>query len=305
LLDSTRGGTKQPIAVIFAGKITSLFARYACRARRFTAMRQQSRPGWARVDLPWYILGEMQVETALFFETVAQIYARVFHLVNPRTPVPHIDVHFRKYANANSRIRLHGGHLTVTISDLLEGAPAPIQEALAHILIGKLFRKAPPLSMLACYRRYLNRADVRRTLHLVKQERGRKVLRNPKGKVYDLEEIFEEMNVRYFYGLMARPQLGWSPTCSRTTLGHYDPSHNAIVISSLLDSRKAPAVIVKFILFHEMLHLKYPVQHKAAQRSVHTKEFKEAEREFEGYDQAKTTLRKFLECPVLAVGQRI
>lgn len=242
----------------------------------------------------------MQVETALFFETVEQIYARVFRVLNPRTPVPRIDVRFPKYANANSRIRLHEGLLTVRISDLLEGAPAPIQEALAHILLGKLFRNSPPLSMLARYRRYLNRADIRRTLHLVKLERGRKVLRDPKGEIYDLEEIFEELNTRYFHGLMARPQLGWSPTCSRTTLGHYDPSHNAIVISRLFDSRKASRVIVNFVMFHEMLHLKYPTEHKAARRCVHTKEFKEAEREFEGYHQAKTTLREFLGYPVLA-----
>lgn len=278
---------------------------YTRRARRFKAVRQQSRPGWARVDLPWYSLEEMRVETALFFETVEQIYARVFRVLNPRTPVPRIDVRFPRYANANSRIRLHEGHLTVSISDLLEGAPAPIQEALAHILLGKLFRKAPPLSMLARYRRFLNRADVRRTLHLVKQERGRKVLRDPKGETYDLEEIFEELNMRYFHGLMARPQLGWSPTCSRTTLGHYDPSHNVIVISSLFDSRKAPSLIVKFIMFHEMLHLKYPTEHKAARRCVHTKEFKKAEREFEGYQQARTALREFLGCSALAGQERI
>jgi len=242
----------------------------------------------------------MQLETALFFETVEQIYARVFQILNPRTPVPSIDVQFPKYANANSRIRLHEGHLMVNISDLLEGAPAPIQEALAHILLGKLFRKAPPLSMTERYRRYLNRADVRRTLHVAKQERGRKVLRDPKGATYDLEEIFEELNIRYFHGLMARPQLGWSPTCSRTTLGHYDPSHNAIVVSSLFDSRKAPRLIVSFIMFHEMLHLKYPTEHKAARRCVHTKNFKEAEREFEGYQEARTALHDFLQFCVVA-----
>jgi hypothetical protein len=239
----------------------------------------------------------MQVETALFFETVEQIYARVFSLVNPWASMPRIEVRFRKYANANSRIRLHEGRLTVSISDLLQGAPAPIQEALAHVLVGKLFRKPTPIGMLTRYRRYLNRGDVRRTLHLVKQKRGRKVLRNPIGEIYDLEEIFEELNMTYFHGLMVRPQLGWSPTCSRTTLGHYDPSHNVIVISRLFDSRKASRTVVKFVMFHEMLHLKYPAEHGAARRCVHTKEFKEAEAAFEDYRRAKAALREFLESP--------
>jgi SprT-like family len=256
-----------------------------------------SRPEWPKVDLPWYSLEEMQVESALFFETVEQIYARVFSVINPQASVPQIDVRFRKYANANSRIRLHDGHLTVSISDLLEGAPAPIQEALAYVLLAKLLGKVPPLSMLTRYRRYLNRGDVRRTLHLVKQKRGRKVLRSPMGETYNLEEIFEELNMAYFHGLMARPQLGWSPTCSRTTLGHYDPSHNVIVISRLFDSRRASRTVVKFIMFHEMLHLKYPAKHRAARRCVHTREFKEAEAAFEGYRQAKAALREFLESP--------
>ena len=237
----------------------------------------------------------MQVETALFFETIEQIYARVFRSFRPRTPVPRITVQFRKYANANSRICLHDDHLRVDISDLLEGAPAPIQEALANILLGKLFRKALDASVLARYRRYLHRPEVRRTLHLVKQERGRKSFRAPEGKVYDLCAIFDALNLCYFHGLMARPQLGWSVRPSRTTLGHYDPSHNVIVLSSLLDSENAPELVVRFVVFHEMLHLRYPTEHRGSRRCVHTDEFKRAEKEYENYRQAKDELKRFVE----------
>ena len=240
-------------------------------------------------------LGKMQVETALLFESVEQIYARVFRDIKPRTPLPHISIRYRRYANANSRICLKDGHLSVEISDLLESAPAPIQEALACILISKLFRRAPERAVLARYRRYLNRADVRRSLHLAKQQRGRKPLRDAKGRVYDLCSIFEELNFEYFHGLMAQPQLGWSVRPSRTTLGHYDPSHHAIVLSSLLDSEKAPELIVKFVMFHEMLHLRYPTQHRGARRCVHTKEFKLAEKRFEEYDEASKELKRFVE----------
>jgi predicted metal-dependent hydrolase len=240
-------------------------------------------------------LGKMQVETALLFESVEQIYARVFRSVKPRTPLPQISVQFRRYANANSRICLKDGHLLVEISDILEAAPAPIQEALASILIAKLFRRVPERSVLARYRRYLNRADVRKTLHLAKQQRGRKPLRHPKGCVYDLRAIFEELNFKYFHGLMAQPQLGWSLRPSRTTLGHYDPSHHAIVLSALLDSETAPELIVRFVMFHEMLHLRYPTEHRGIRRCVHTKEFKLAEKQFEGYKQATAELKRFVE----------
>src|ERR1700761_7805265 len=185
-------------------------------------------------------LGKMQVESALFFESVEQIYSRVFRTLNPRLALPRVVLRFHKYANANSRVRLQGGQLHVDISDLLQPAPAPIQEALAAILISKLFRKTPPAEQMACYRSYLNRAEFLRTLHAVKQERGRKTCNDACGRVYNLADIFEEVNRRYFNGEMPRPRLGWSLRPSRTTLGHYDPSHNAIVLSSLLDSEKAP-----------------------------------------------------------------
>jgi SprT-like family len=240
-------------------------------------------------------LGEMQVETALFFETVEQIYERVFRIVKPRTAVPKVTVRFRKFANANSRIWLEDEHLRVDISDLLEGAPAPIQEALASILISKLFRHPPDRGILARYRRYLNRTDVLRSVHLVKRERGRKAYRDASGSVYDLCSVFEELNLKYFNGLMARPELGWSLRPSRTTLGHYDPSHHVIVLTSLLDSEKAPELLVKFIMFHEMLHLRYPTEHRGARRCVHTKDFKQAEKQFQNYQHAKSELKRFVE----------
>ncbi len=237
----------------------------------------------------------MYVESALFFESTEQIYARVFRTVKPRTALPNITVRFRRYANANSRIRLQNGTLTVDVSDLLEVAPAPIQEALAFILICKLFRKAPNTSMVARYRRYLNRVEVRRTLHRIKQERGRKAVLDPLGAVYNLCEIFEELNLKYFHGLMARPQLGWSIRASKSTLGHYDPSHNVIVLTSLLDSPNAPPLVVRYVVYHEMLHLRFPTQHNGSRRCVHTPEFKKAELLFESFEEAKRQLNCYLE----------
>jgi predicted metal-dependent hydrolase len=237
----------------------------------------------------------MQVETALFFESLEQIYTRVFRTIKPRTPVPAITVRFRKYANLTSRIKLADDHLVADISDLLESAPAPIHEALACILIAKLFRKTPESNVIARYQRYLNRAEVRRAIHTAKRERGRKLLRGPQGVVYDLQAIFEELNFRYFNGLMSPPQLGWSTRPSRTTLGHYDPSHHAIVLSSLMDSDQCPKLVVQFVMFHEMLHLRFPTEHKGVRRCVHTKEFKMAEREFERYSEAQKSLRAFVD----------
>src|SRR5258707_14891001 len=105
-------------------------------------------------------------QSALFFETPSEIYARVLKDLKPRTPLPEIRVEFRRYANANSSIRLEDGRLTVKIADILEGAPAPVQEALAYILIGKLYRRPVPPTYAHRYRLYLNRREIRQKMQL-------------------------------------------------------------------------------------------------------------------------------------------
>ena len=233
--------------------------------------------------------GGMQVESAP--PRSVEIYARVFREMRPRTPLPEIRVEFRRYANANAQVQWAEGTLLVRLADTLEGAPDDVLEALAEILLSKLFRRPVPAASNDRYRRYLNRRDVRRNLDLVRQIRGRKRLQHPQGHHYDLEQMFEDLNFRYFFGLMARPLLGWSPNASRTMLGHYDPSHNAIVLSRILDRPETPRLAVEYVLFHEMLHLRFPAEHNGGRRCVHTKAFKEAEKQFEHLREAKALLK--------------
>lgn len=227
-----------------------------------------------------------------FGEGPESIYARVFRQLRPRTPMPAIRVQFRSYANANAQVKLGDGTLDIRMADTLADAPEPVIEALAEILLSKLFRRPVPAASNERYRRYLNRRDVRRSLDLIRQMRGRKQIRQPQGQYFNLEEMFEELNFRYFYGLMARPVLGWSRQISRTLLGHYDPPHNAIVLSGMLDGPETPRLAVEYVLFHEMLHLRYPAEHKGVRRCVHTAAFKEAEKQFEGLEDAKALLKR-------------
>jgi hypothetical protein len=214
--------------------------------------------------------------------------------MRPRTPIPLIRVEFRRYANANAQVRWHDGLLLVRLADTLESAPDEVLEALAQILLSKLFRRPVPAASNDRYRRYLNRRDIRRSLDLVRQIRGRKRVEHPQGCKFDLEQMFEDLNFRYFFGLMARPRLGWSPNASRTLLGHYDSSHNAIVLSRILDRPDTPKLAVEYVLFHEMLHLRHPAEHNGARRCVHTKAFKEAEKQFEHLREAKALLKKLI-----------
>lgn len=232
------------------------------------------------------------LQSTLFFETPAEIYGRVFRELKPRTKPPAVRVEFRPFANADSFIRMTEQGLHVRVADVFEGAPAPVMEALAHILLGKLFRRPAARMYLHRYRLYLNRRDVRQRMHVVRQVRGRKYVSGPAGTHHNLEQIFEELNRRFFSGLMGQPRLGWSRGLSRSMLGHFDPSHNAIIISRVFDTARVPRLALEYVLFHEMLHLRYPVDHRGVRRRVHTRDFRQAEKAFPQLKEAKEMLRR-------------
>ena len=155
-----------------------------------------------------------------------------------------------------------------------------------------MYRRPIDRSYAARYRKYVGSHEIVRKAHLVRQMRGRKLLRSPRGHSYDLDCIFEELNTRFFHGLMARPRMSWSQTKTRRILGHYDPAHNAIIISRIFDRKTVPALALEYVMYHEMLHLRFPVDHTGARRRVHTKEFREAEKKFPNLKEAKELIKR-------------
>ena len=213
-------------------------------------------------------------------EGLVEIFQESYDKLRPGTPFPELKVEFFAFANVNNTLRLRDGKLLVRLSDLLEGAPEGILRAIAHILLAKMYRKPIDRSSAARYRRYVGSHEIMRKAHLVRQMRGRKLLRSPRGHFYDLDSIFEELNMRFFYGLMARPRMSWSQTKTRRILGHYDPAHNAIIISRIFDHPAVPRYVLEYIVYHEMLHLKHPVKLRGSRRCVHSAEFQAEEKLF-------------------------
>jgi predicted metal-dependent hydrolase len=219
------------------------------------------------------------------------IFLQAYREVRPRAPYPEFQLEFFPFSNINNTIRLRQGKVLVRLSDLLQGAPDDVLYAIAHILIAKLYRKNIETRHATRYRRYLGRQDVSRKAHLVRQERGRKIMFSAQGRHYDLEAIFEDLNRRFFHGLLARPLMTWSRSASKQSLGHYDPSHNTIVISRVFDRADMPRYAVEYLVYHEMLHLKHPVKLKGSRRCVHPRAFQEEEKLFPELEQAKALLK--------------
>ncbi len=218
-------------------------------------------------------------------------FLAVFRELKPRTPPPPIHIEFYPFTRMNSTIRRRDGALKVRLSDLLEAAPEPVIEALAQILLRKLYGQPVPELFRARYRRFAGRKEIAAKAQLVGQIRGRKRLQPPAGRHHDLEAIFEDLNRRFFHGLMARPDLGWAPRAARRHLGHYDPAHNAILISRVFDSSRVPRIALEYVLYHEMLHVKYPIKMRGSRRCVHSPEFQAEERRFPDWQAAEAALK--------------
>ena len=224
--------------------------------------------------------------------TLIEIFQQTYRELRPRAPVPQFSIQFFRFANVNNTIRLRNGEVKVRVSDLLEGAPEAVLGSIAHILLAKLYRKPIASAEAARYRRYVGSRQMRARTHLVRQIRGRKLLDSPRGHTYDLEEIFDQLNLRYFHGLLGRPQMTWSRQQARQMLGHYDPAHNTIVVSRVFDRKEVPRCAVEYLVYHEMLHLKHPVRLRGSRRCVHSREFQAEERLFPQLAEAKAFLKR-------------
>jgi hypothetical protein len=223
--------------------------------------------------------------------SLLDIFQQAYRELRPGAPVPELRVEFFAFTSIKNTIRMRESKLLVRLSDLLEGAPAPVLQAIAHILLAKMYRRPVNREAAARYRRHVSSHNVTRKAHLVRQMRGRKRLDSAQGRTYDLEAVFEDLNTRFFHGLLARPLMTWSRDQARNSLGHYDPAHNAIVVSRIFDHPRVPTSAVEYIVYHEMLHLKHPVRLRGSRRCVHSAAFQAEEKLFPHLEEVKQFLR--------------
>lgn len=224
-------------------------------------------------------------------EKIGKIYEHLFCAFDARKSIS-VKVEFYPYVGVNSRIRLRDGDLFVRLSDVLRDAPIEFHQALAQILIRKLFRRRAPKNDSEIYRNYLKQTSVREKSAANRQARGRKIVTTSKGAAYDLDEIFLFLNQIYFQNSLAKPVLTWSAKKTFRILGHHDRTHETIAISKSLDDKLVPRFVVEFVVYHEMLHVKHPTVHRNGRRYNHTPAFRRDEENFAYFDEAENWIEQ-------------
>ncbi len=206
------------------------------------------------------------------------------------------EVHasFYPYLGLTHTIRRRGQVWIIRISDHCAKAPRKVLEAISLILGCKILRRKPPESVARTYESFRLDPSIAAAVEARRAERGRKVIGSGAGRHHSLDEIFREVNQRFFNGQVEVRKFGWGPRLSWSRLGHYDPIHHTITVSPVLDSPRVPRWVVAYIVYHEMLHTLFGHDAPVGQRRRHhPADFRLAERAHPDFEAAKRFLSSF------------
>ncbi len=225
-------------------------------------------------------------------DQIKNFYLEAFQIYNGTRPIPAIEVRFYPYIGINHTIRVRDGIVFVRIAELCRTMPPNAQKALAFILVAKLLRKKVSGEARDVYTNFIKTQEIRTLATENKRTRGRKIITSAVGDFYDLEEIFARLNQNYFQNKLSKPVLSWSAGKTYRILGHHDSTHDTIIISKSLDDKKVPKFVVEYVVFHEMLHIFHPTEHRNGRRYNHTPQFRRNERKFQYYEEAEKWIER-------------
>jgi predicted SprT family Zn-dependent metalloprotease len=112
-----------------------------------------------------------------------------------------------------------------------------------------------------------------------------------KGRVYELDRIYGDINGRYF-GNRVTAGITWGRNSRRRnvrqrTLGCYDERAHLIRINPCLDRKSIPLYVLENVVYHEMLHAYLGIRIVGGRRRMHTDRFRRMERSFLHYEKAR------------------
>jgi len=153
-----------------------------------------------------------------------------------------------------------------------------------------VYRRKAPASLVAPYLAYARSHRTRSRISWMRSRRVRPAATGPRGRHFDLDNLFDRLNGAYFEGRLQRPHIGWSERSWRRQFGCYDPGPNQILLNRRMDRPGVPKCAVEYVLFHEMLHVKHPTRRSGCSLVSHSREFREEEKRFAEFEKARHIL---------------
>jgi|SRR3989338_798518 len=177
-----------------------------------------------------------------------------------------------KFKDFNANVKKYYDNLEFSLSRKWKSVDKDIKLGLIQDLMNKIFKTNEKTGNIELYNIFIKK------LHLA----------IPKTKTdIVLEDSFNRINEKYFYGIIEKPNLVWGNK-SVNQLGTYDYHTDTIKISLIF---KEHIELLDYIMYHEMLHKKYKFTSKNNRTYHHTKEFKKKEREFDNAKEMERLIR--------------
>jgi len=115
-----------------------------------------------------------------------------------------------------------------------------------------------------------------------------------KGRHYDLDELYAEVNAAEFDGAITA-KITWGVMLpvgggrsGHFRLGSYNDARNLIRIHPVLDDPAVPRFVIRSVVFHEMLHAFVGIHKEdGKRRKVHHAEFKKREEQYRDFKAAE------------------
>src|SRR6202521_1568998 len=138
------------------------------------------------------------------------LFQRMFARLGCDGRPPRFRVEFYPYSSLTLTIRRREDLVYVRFSDLLSRAPLPVLEGAAALLLARVYRRRTPQELAEPYLQYARSDRTRSPISHMRRGRVRLAASGPRGRHYDLENLFDALNGKYFAGQLQRPNIGWS-----------------------------------------------------------------------------------------------
>jgi predicted metal-dependent hydrolase len=201
----------------------------------------------------------------------------------------HLTVTDNRHTIVSVRTRPDGVH-AVRVHHMFLAAEPNVLKQLARYVERRDPRSSKELSRFIALHRHLLSGKPRKSRGVVVRTRGRH---------FDLQEIFDDLNARCFdRAIQAR--ITWAPLRKARRrrsikLGTYCVEDRVIRVNPILDQPFVPRYFLEWIVHHEMLHGLIGVPVIDGRRMFHPPEFREREQAFEHYERARAWEREHLD----------
>ena len=178
-----------------------------------------------------------------------------------------------KFKPYNANIRYTGKKIWFNLSKKWSEVGDEIQIGLLQSLIIKVFKIKKTTIEIELYNSFM------KNLHIAAPKTESDPI---------LDESFNRVNEKYFFGLVEKPNLKWGFQSFRK-LGSYEYGSDTITLSSILRSEE---LLMDYVMYHELLHKKHKFHNVNGRNYHHTREFQKKEKEFEESGTAELKIRK-------------